>query len=87
MSPSRLTDPFFIELYNRTSRIPDKSKRDSIWVKINTDGCKKDFINKLNDMLDDNGNLFKLHIRGIDYYVELFSADSHLEAYMKAEIR
>ena len=87
MSQHKLSDPFFFELYNRSARMSDRSSIEDVWVKINTNKANAEFVNKLNQYLEKNPDVFKLHlITGQDYFVEILECDSLLEAFMKAKI-
>lgn len=85
MSNNKLSDPFFFELYNRSARMSNKSSIEDVWVKVDTRNASCDFVAKLNEYLEENPDVFKLHlITGKDYFVEIISCDSLLEAFMKA---
>jgi len=86
MPQNKLSDPFFFELYKRSIRMSDRSSIEDVWVKIDISKANPTFITKLNEFLDDNPDVFKLHlITGQDYFVEIFDCDSLLEAFMKVK--
>ena len=87
MSQNKLSDPFFFELYKRSARMSDKSSIEEVWVKVDISKASSEFVKKLDEYLEKNPDVFKLHlITGKDYFVEIFDCDSLLEAFMKAKL-
>lgn len=80
------TDKFLIELNERTEKLSGRSTTGHTCVKICLNGCKGDFVVRLEEFLVVNDDLFKLHIRGLDYYVELLSGDNPMEEYSKSKL-
>jgi hypothetical protein len=63
-----------------------RSSIEDVWVKIDISKASSDFVARLNEFLDENPEVFKLHlISGKDYFVEILNCDSLLEAFMKSK--
>lgn len=84
MSHKEFTDSFLSELYDRTITFSEKSSTGGVWIQIDLDGSSTSFIGKLEEFLRINKSTLKLHIRGMEYLVELLGFDSPLEAYKKS---
>lgn len=75
---------FISELAKRSICLSDRATNGHVWIKINLDKCDNRFVTKLENLLSENRELFKLHIRGIDYYVELLGCDTLDDALSRA---
>ena len=86
-----MSDPFIAELSKRSVCVSRPLNRPSwmphghAWMTIQLDKCDNKFIERLEEFLAHNKDLFEVHIRGIDFYVELLTCDSPEEAFSKAK--
>ena len=58
MSQSKLSDPFFFELYRRSARMSDKSSIEEVWVKVDISKASSEFVKKLDEYLEKNPDVF-----------------------------
>ena len=84
-----LKNSFIVELQRRTSFVPFKSDAGNNYISINLRDCTQEFVRKTEQFLHDNAERFQLHVRGLEYYVEVLGGDNYPEAYEKSshEIR
>ena len=85
MSETTFKNSFLAELYTRTTNLSEKSTAGNVCIQISLQGSSINFIGDLEKYLFQNECILKLHIRGMDYLVELLNCDSPLDAYKKSK--
>ena len=79
-----LRSSFIVELQSRTSFVPFKSDAGNDYISINLRNCTQEFLRKTEKFLHDNAERFQLHVRGLEYYVEVLGGDKYPDAYEKS---
>lgn len=71
------------ELYNRSTLAPVKSKRGNDCILVNMNNCSHDFQKSVEAFLSESDR-FLIHVRGLEYYVEVLNGESFTEAFNKS---
>ena len=79
----RTSSSFVNILYMRSTLAPIKTEQENECILVNMRDCSNDFLRDA-EVFFAKSDRFQVHIRGLDYYVEVLNGDSFTEAYNKS---